>query len=65
MRQDARDLDDGQVLECDLCIVGGGAAGITIARAFAGARLEVCLLESGGLEYEEIQVNCGPETCDG
>jgi len=53
MRQDARELDDGQVLECDLCIVGGGAAGITIARAFAGAKLEVCLLESGGLEYEE------------
>src|SRR5918994_4397876 len=53
MRQDARELDDGHVLECDLCIVGGGAAGITIARAFAGAKLEVCLLESGGLEYEE------------
>ena len=53
MAPDARELDDGHVLECDLCIVGGGAAGITLARAFAGSRIEVCLLESGGLEYEE------------
>ena len=53
MALDARELDDGHVLECDLCIVGGGAAGITIARAFAGSRIAVCLLESGGLEYEE------------
>ncbi len=52
MLRDAREIEDGTVLECDLAIVGAGAAGITIARAFAGGRAKVCLLESGGLEYE-------------
>ena len=56
MLRDARELDDAGTIECDLCIIGGGAAGITIARSFAGGTLKVCLLESGGLEYEaEIQ----------
>lgn len=32
----------------DLCIIGGGAAGITLARAFIGTRHRVLLLESGG-----------------
>ncbi|HEX3210199.1 MAG TPA: lycopene cyclase family protein, partial [Geminicoccaceae bacterium] len=53
MLRDARELNDGHVLECDLAIVGAGAAGITLARALAGVRLSVCLLESGGLEFEE------------
>ncbi len=34
-------------------IVGAGAAGITLARALAGGKLRLCLLESGGLEFEE------------
>ncbi len=53
MLRDARELDDGQLLNCDLCIVGGGAAGITIARALADGKVKVCVLESGGLEFEE------------
>jgi choline dehydrogenase-like flavoprotein len=52
MLQDARALEDGARIECDLGIVGGGAAGITIARALAGGGIKVCLLESGGLELE-------------
>ena len=32
----------------DLCIIGAGAAGITIARSFIGSQTSVCLLESGG-----------------
>ncbi len=51
--RDARDLEDGAAFEGDLCIVGAGAAGLSIARAFAGAKARVCLLESGGLELEE------------
>lgn len=49
---DARDLEDGALVEADLAIIGGGPAGITIARAMAGAGRSVCLVESGGLEPE-------------
>jgi len=45
---DSYDLPDGQSLEADLCIVGAGAAGITLALQFAGTGLDVLLLESGG-----------------
>jgi len=47
---DARTVPDGTALEADLCIVGGGAAGISIAREFIGQSRRVILLESGGLE---------------
>lgn len=50
---DAADLDEGTTLDADLCIVGAGAAGITIARELAGSNLDVVLLESGGTEAEE------------
>jgi choline dehydrogenase-like flavoprotein len=53
MLRDARELEAGAVIECDLCVVGAGAAGITIARALAGTGIRVCLVESGGLEFEE------------
>lgn len=47
---DARSEASGQRIECDVCIVGAGAAGITLARALDGGALSVCLLESGGPE---------------
>lgn len=40
-------------VEADVCIVGGGAAGIAIARSFLGTRFNVCLIESGGLAGED------------
>jgi choline dehydrogenase-like flavoprotein len=49
---DARTLSQDTVLDSDICIIGGGAAGITLARELAGTSLEVCLLESGGLEFD-------------
>lgn len=39
-------------LRYDLCIVGAGAAGITLALELATTGLRVCLLEAGGTEYE-------------
>jgi hypothetical protein len=36
-------------LKVDVCIVGAGAAGITVAQALSGSKLRVILLESGGL----------------
>lgn len=46
---DARGCTDGTVLTTDVCIIGGGPAGIAIARELAGHRLGVVLIESGGL----------------
>jgi choline dehydrogenase-like flavoprotein len=39
-------------LDCDVCIVGGGAAGISLATELADSGLQICILESGGLSYE-------------
>ena len=50
--EDARAVPDASALEADLCVIGGGAAGITIAREFAGSPVKVVLLESGGLELD-------------
>ena len=49
---DARLYDGPADLSCDLCIVGGGAAGITLARLMARTGRHIILLESGGLDYE-------------
>jgi choline dehydrogenase-like flavoprotein len=43
----ANDIAPDATLRCDVCIVGGGAAGITLARELAAHRLEIVLLESG------------------
>jgi choline dehydrogenase-like flavoprotein len=50
---DGRTLPDGQLLDTDLCIIGAGAAGISLALAFAGdPDIAVCLVESGGFEFD-------------
>ena len=53
MITDARSVPAGTVLDAEVCIVGAGAAGITLARAFMGSPFRVLLLESGGMEYEQ------------
>jgi len=40
------------VLEPDLAIIGGGPAGISLALALASTRLNILLLESGGLNFD-------------
>ena len=40
-------------IRCDICIVGAGAAGITLALALADSGLDVRVLESGGLEPDD------------
>ncbi|MGH7835342.1 MAG: GMC oxidoreductase [Candidatus Binatia bacterium] len=44
---DARTIPHGSVIEADVCIVGAGAAGITLAREFRAKPLRVALVESG------------------
>jgi choline dehydrogenase-like flavoprotein len=51
---DARSLPEGETIETDVCIVGAGVAGITLAREFIGQEFRVCLLESGGLEPDRV-----------
>ena len=45
---DAHDFPEGEQLSAGVCIVGAGAAGISLALELAGAGLDVVLLESGG-----------------
>ena len=51
MLVDARTLSPGTTIEADLCILGAGPAGITIARAFLGTDVRVVLLEGGGTQF--------------
>jgi choline dehydrogenase-like flavoprotein len=53
MKVDGRSLPAARELQADVCIVGAGAAGITLALALAGTSLQVCLLESGGLDADD------------
>jgi len=49
---DFRDCEDGLAFHADVCVVGAGAAGITVARALLGSGLTVCLVESGGVDFD-------------
>ena len=61
MIHDLRALEDGLQLEADVCLLGAGAAGITLARELCDSNLSVVLLESGGLEPEDAdqELNTG------
>src|SRR6188474_2319533 len=37
----------------DVCVIGAGPAGITLARRLAAAGARVALMEAGGLEYSD------------
>ena len=50
---DIKTLPESTLIESDICIVGAGAAGITLAREFIDQPYQVCLLESGGLDFDE------------
>jgi len=43
---------DAAGIAAEICIIGGGAAGVTLADALVEAGREVLLLESGGLDHE-------------
>lgn len=53
MFDDLRSLDDGAVLDADICIVGAGAAGISMAVGLSNSGLKILLLEAGGAEFED------------
>ena len=53
MLDDALQLNDKDAIHTDVCIVGAGAAGITLALELARSQLNVLVLESGGLTAED------------
>ncbi len=56
MFADFREVESQSVLSTDVCIIGGGAAGISIARELIDADCSVMLLESGGMSLNsEVQ----------
>jgi choline dehydrogenase-like flavoprotein len=53
MLSDLHDAAAPGLLESDVCIAGAGAAGVALARNLASRGHEVCLLEAGGLDFEQ------------
>lgn len=52
MLMDAHELPPQSQLDCDIVIVGAGAAGVPLAHEFLNTSLSVILLESGGFRSE-------------
>ena len=57
MFAEAGTIGSDAVIEYDICIMGAGAAGITIAHELRNTPLRVCVLEGGGLDYEDESQN--------
>lgn len=49
---DLNQLENDVVIETDLCIVGSGPAGLSIAKEFANTNIQVWIIESGGLKED-------------
>ena len=49
---DSRSIPEDTIIETDVCIIGAGAAGITLALEFKSQPFRVAVLESGGLEFD-------------
>jgi len=59
---DSRTLPATERIDADICIIGGGAAGIAMAREFIGGPHRVCVLESGGRRIDRrTQALCDAE----
>ncbi len=52
-------------LTADICIIGAGAAGLTLAHKFHQTSLSVLLLESGGLKNDPVTQSFADGTTDG
>ena len=62
--RDGNQIPAGTTIEADVCIIGGGPAGITVALELAKSSVNVVLLESGGLkdDPEPQELNAGTNT---
>ena len=50
---DSTSLAENSTIEADVCIIGAGAAGITLARDLAGGARRIALFESGGFDFSQ------------
>jgi choline dehydrogenase-like flavoprotein len=50
---DSRELTEGTVFEADICIVGAGPAGITLACEMLDSGLSIVVLEAGSLAFDK------------
>ena len=50
---DVHELPHGSAIETDICIVGAGAAGLTLAGALGPTNRDVCVLEAGDFKPDE------------
>lgn len=53
MFKDLRQTSENTIVESDICIIGSGAAGLSIALEFIDTRYKVVVLESGGFKFEQ------------
>lgn len=53
MKIDINSLEDGSIIDCDVVIIGGGMAGICMAKAFCGEDFTVGIFESGDEQYDD------------
>ena len=47
---DARSVESGTTITTEVCIIGGGVAGLTIARDLSDLKIQSCVIESGGFK---------------
>jgi hypothetical protein len=64
---DGRSCSDGETVTADVCIIGGGPAGITIAHELSRTNLKVVLIESGSAKGESAaeKLNAGGQVSGG
>lgn len=53
MHIDARLIENNTTIQGDICIIGAGAAGISMALEWINTPYKVILLEGGGFDYDE------------
>lgn len=56
---DSRSVPLNTIIHTEICIVGGGTAGLILARELVGQKFQVTILESGGLMPDKETQNLG------
>jgi choline dehydrogenase-like flavoprotein len=59
-----QNIQQEEILKADICIIGAGAAGLTLAQEFNHCPVSVLLLESGGLKNDPITQSLADGTSD-